>query len=470
MAVYMLSELDGQSVAGDLVTCLGPPDGDFEQVISGDRAQQQCVGGLLASETLGVRFDGLASIDALHTPASVEAGHALETRVLWQPLVAHPDPQQVSLQLDDPSATDGTLWGNGTLELYPAREWELGESVLSRLPLATDPTAIPQPYRLTLGIGPLRPNAPAATAVWQGTRTERVPVATVALTASNSPVGLAPALPADIQPLEAPPLLGGGLELLGARPLPAEAAIGGPLRVGLLWRAVRDEPSAVQFKMRLLRASGEVVQETVLPLLGGRVIPSALRTGNVVRDEQSILIGPSVPSEPLTVDVDLLDARGTSLSDSAVRLGTVKMTGRVHVVDPALTVAPEATFGDALQLLGDQLEPGRTSAGSKVSVKLRWRSVAEMKQAYKIFVHVLDPSAEHVVAQRDAEPQDGRAPTPGWVVGEIVDDEYAITLPSGLAAGEYPVEVGVYDARSGDRLSVANGDNRLVLATRLHIE
>ena len=37
-------------------------------------------------------------------PSTVEAGQALETRLLWQPLVAHPEPQQVSLQLDDPAA------------------------------------------------------------------------------------------------------------------------------------------------------------------------------------------------------------------------------------------------------------------------------------------------------------------------------------------------------------------------------
>ncbi|MCA1647918.1 MAG: hypothetical protein LC797_21460 [Chloroflexi bacterium] len=471
VAVYMLSEIKGQTVAGDLVTCLGPPDAQVEQIITGDQAQQQCVSALLGSRTaIPVRFDGVARIDALRTPDSVEAGQALETRLLWQPLVAHPDAQQVSLQLDDASVADGTLWGNGTLELYPAREWEVGEFVLSRVPVATDPTAIPQPYRLTLGVGPVRPNAPPASALWQGTRTERVPVATVALTPSRSPVGLAPTLPADIQPLEGPALIGGGLELLGARALPAEAAIGGPLRVGLLWRAVRDEPNAVQFRLRLLRANGDVVQETLQPLLGGRILPSALHAGNVVRDEQSVLIGPSVPSEPLSLDVDLLDVRGASLVDAAVRLGSVKTTGRAHVLDPTATATPEATFGTAMQLLGDQLEPAQASAGAKVSVKLRWRSAAEMKQAYKVFVHVLDPSAERVIAQRDAEPQDGQAPTPGWVVGEIVQDEYAITLPGGLVAGDYPVEVGVYDAHSGDRLTLSNGDNRLVLPMRLHVQ
>ena len=467
-AIYLLSELAGQSVAGDLVACLGPPSTSGVLAVAADEARRRCADQLLASAAIDVTFDGLARIDALRAPQTVEAGQALDASLVWQPLVTHPEAHQVSLQLDDPAAGDGTLWGNGTLELYPAREWEPGEPVLSRLPVATDATAIPQPYRLTLGMGPTRANAAPATAAWQGSRTDRVPVSSVTLTPGSSAEGQA--LPADIKPLEGPGLTGGGLELIGTRPLPAEAAIGGPLRIGLLWRATRDGPEAVQLKLRLVRSSGEVVQESVLPLLGGRLVPSALHVGNVVRDEQSVLIGSSVPSELLSLDMDLLDGRGTSLADAAVRLGSIRMTGRAHVIDSAPGSAVEATFGASMELLSDQLEPARASAGDKVLVRLRWRSAVAMKQAYKVFVHVLDPAGEHVVAQRDAEPQGGQAPTPGWVVGEVVDDEYVITLPAGLPGGEYPIEVGVYDARSGERLKLANGDNRLVLATRLRVQ
>ena len=98
-----------------------------------------------------------------------------------------------------------------------------------------------------------------------------------------------------------------------------------------------------------------------------------------------------------------------------------------------------------------------------------WRGAAEMTQAYKVFVHVLDPGGERVVAQRDGEPLDGAAPTTGWLVGEVIDDQYAIALPAGLRGGDYPIEVGVYDARSGDRLQLPNGDNRVVLGTRLQV-
>src|SRR5205823_5859333 len=273
----------------------------------------------------------------------------------------------------------------------------------------------------TLGMGPTRPNASPAMASWQGSRTDRVPVSMVKLTPGTAETGAA--LPADMRRLEGPPLIAGGLELLGARPLPAEAAVGSPLRVGLLWRAVQDQPSANQLRLRLVRGSGEVVQESVLPVLGGRIAPSALRAGNVVRDEQQLLISSRAPSsETFQLEVGLDDTLGT---DASVRLGSLKLTGRAHDFDSsgAETVA---TFGDTMQLLSAQLEPAQARGGDKLTVKLRWRSAAEMAAAYKVFVHVLDAAGQQVLAQKDAEPQDGRAPTTGWVVGEAIDDQYVV--------------------------------------------
>jgi hypothetical protein len=264
-----------------------------------------------------------------------------------------------------------------------------------------------------------------------------------------------------MRPVDGPLLIGGGLELIGARPLPAEAAIGSPLRIGLLWRAMQDEPSAAQVKLRLVRGSGEVVQESVLPLLGGRVAPSTLRMGNVVRDEQRFLISPKAPSEALAFEV-------STSGEAAVRLGSITLTGRSHVFESSPAEA-EATFGEGMQLLSGQLETAQASPGEKVTVTLHWRSGAELAQAYKVFVHLLDPTGEQVVTQRDSEPQDGRAPTTGWVLGEVIDDDYAITLPAGLGAGEYPLEVGVYEPRTGERLRLPNGDNRLILDARLRV-
>jgi len=464
-AVYMLSELGGQTLQGELVTCLGAPDASAEVVVGGAEARQQCVGDWPPGISLGALFEGVARIDAVRIPDSVEAGQALETRLLWQPVVAHPESQQASLQLDDPSGSNGTLSGNGTLDLYPARQWDPAEAILSRVPVATEAWAIPQAYRLTVGIGPTRASAAPAMAVWQGARVNRVPVGMVSLRLGSRPAG--PALPADMQPVEGPPLLGGGLQLIGARPLAGETATGGPLKMALLWRATQDAPDAAQLKMRLVGPGGETLQESTQPLLGGRLLPSALRAGNVVRDEETFLISAAVPPELVSVTLDVLDARGAGLANSAVQLGSVQLTGRAHALDPAAGAAPEAVFGEAMQLLNDRLEPGQARANGKVTVHLRWRAGDAMQQAYKVFVHVLDPAGERVLAQRDAEPQDGQAPTTGWVVGELIDDTYVITLPANLTPGDYPLEIGVYDPRTGDRLRLANGDTRVILSARL---
>ena len=122
-----------------------------------------------------------------------------------------------------------------------------------------------------------------------------------------------------------------------------------------------------------------------------------------------------------------------------------------------------------MALLGHKLEPQPARPGKDLDIRLKWRADAPIERGYKVFVHVLDGKGEKVLAQRDAEPLDGRAPTTGWVTGEVLDDEYQVALPSDLAAGEYPVEVGVYEEKSGERLRLPSGDNRLILATRLEV-
>jgi hypothetical protein len=170
-AVYVLSELSGQTLEGDLSACLGQADANQERIVTASEARQLCVGDWPASSALRVEFEGVARIDALRVPERGEAGQAIDARLLWEPLVARPAPQQMfSLQLDDPPSGEATQWGNGTLELYPSNQWQPGDVLLSRLPIVTDATAIPQPYRLTIGLGAARANVPAARAVVAGAR------------------------------------------------------------------------------------------------------------------------------------------------------------------------------------------------------------------------------------------------------------------------------------------------------------
>ena len=42
-----------------------------------------------------------------------------------------------------------------------------------------------------------------------------------------------------------------------------------------------------------------------------------------------------------------------------------------------------------------------------------------------------------------------------------------MSLPATLEPGAYPVEIGVYEPRSGERLKLDSGDNRLLLSERV---
>jgi hypothetical protein len=330
--------------------------------------------------------------------------------------------------------------------------------VLSRLLLRTDQTAIPDDYQLSLGMSPTRANAPPAPVTWHGVKTDKVVVGTVALQPAHAGLALAE-LPPDMLPIHG--VSGGGLELLAVRPPSAEIAPGARVRLGLLWRALEDGPSARRFTVKLVHEGGDVVQQTPLPLLGGRLEPSALRAGAVVRDEAAFDLGARAAGT-LTLQIAL------DSGSAPAAVAAITVAGRQHVLDTT-AAPPRAVFGGQMALLRFKLEPAQAKAGAKVSVQLKWRAEAEMERSYKVFVHLLDPSLQQVLAQRDAQPLDGNAPTPGWLASEVVDDELVLSLPANLAAGDYPIELGVYDERSGDRLLLPNGDSRVVLDTRLAV-
>jgi len=74
------------------------------------------------------------------------------------------------------------------------------------------------------------------------------------------------------------------------------------------------------------------------------------------------------------------------------------------------------------------------------------------EKSYSVFVHISD--ADRVWAQSDGVPQNWSRPTTGWVEGEYVVDERAITLPPDAPRGEYVIYVGMADAVTGERVKI----------------
>jgi len=63
-------------------------------------------------------------------------------------------------------------------------------------------------------------------------------------------------------------------------------------------------------------------------------------------------------------------------------------------------------------------------------------------------------AAGGMVAQHDAEPGSGFAPTTGWQPSEAIIDRHGVPVPDPLPPGTYTLQLALYHAWEGDRLPV----------------
>jgi hypothetical protein len=121
-------------------------------------------------------------------------------------------------------------------------------------------------------------------------------------------------------------------------------------------------------------------------------------------------------------------------------------------------------FGGEIALRGYDLSEAALKPGGALKLTLYWQASGKPKRDYTVFTHLLDASNK-VVAQQDGRPARGESPTLRWATGQVVRDEYSLQLPEGLASGNLTIEVGLYDASSGERLRIVGGDDRVILGT-----
>ena len=116
---------------------------------------------------------------------------------------------------------------------------------------------------------------------------------------------------------------------------------------------------------------------------------------------------------------------------------------------PAIQI--DALFGQEARLVGADLSQEAALPGDVVTVTLEWRALADIRDDYVGFVHLLSPEGERV-AQDDHVPLDGRYPTRLWSRGTVLVDPYRLELPGGLAPGAYSLWAGLYRPVTSDRL------------------
>jgi hypothetical protein len=134
----------------------------------------------------------------------------------------------------------------------------------------------------------------------------------------------------------------------------------------------------------------------------------------------------------------------------------------------------EARLGDVIQFHGYDLDPdGVLHPGGTLTFDLYWEAIGKIPLDYTVFIHLLgpfNPTTEGPVwAQHDGQPLEGQYPTRSWLVGPVIKDRHVVTLPPDMPPGEYPIEVGLYNLVTGERLPVIQpdgmGDTRILLSS-----
>ncbi len=123
------------------------------------------------------------------------------------------------------------------------------------------------------------------------------------------------------------------------------------------------------------------------------------------------------------------------------------------------------SLGEAVQLLGYDLNPTPAHPGDTLTITLYWKPLAPISATYSAFVHLHAPGEPQPAAQSDTEPCNGAFPSRRWSPGEIVLDTPTLTVPPDFAADHAEIALGLYEWPSQQRLPVSDGspDRRLRL-------
>jgi hypothetical protein len=235
---------------------------------------------------------------------------------------------------------------------------------------------------------------------------------------------------------------------------------GSVLEVDVGWGTSLAPDQDYEVEVSLVADGGDIVQKGISPLSPTwptRKWPA----GAVAWGYYTLQVPPAIAPGSYAIVLALLDpAAGrrcgqpvvlehVTVSESMCSFGLPpEAVGAVHT---------NAIFGNNLRLLGYRAQRD----GHDLNLVLYWRAERRMEIDYKVFIHVFDLSTRVPVAQDDAMPRQWTYPTTFWGPGEVVDDAIRISLAD-VPPGTYGLAAGVYDPLTGERLSVIDGDGRLL--------
>ncbi len=231
----------------------------------------------------------------------------------------------------------------------------------------------------------------------------------------------------------------------------------GPLRVTVYWRTLSAQSEPLEVILRLLTRD-----DRAIAFLRGDLFQRTGWREGMFATEWTIPVPPDTAPGAYRLQVNVEQTRFAyrppASTWSGARIERVLLEPiKLPVTPPSTTElqsahAANVRFGDAIALTGYTI--GRAGVGEALPVTLYWQALSKPRGDYTVFVHLIDANG-NLRAQVDTQPRSGTYPTLLWDAGEIVRDDYTLTLPSDLASGEYRIAIGLYEYPSLVRLQAA---------------
>ncbi|MFQ5341012.1 MAG: glycosyltransferase family 39 protein [Anaerolineae bacterium] len=133
-------------------------------------------------------------------------------------------------------------------------------------------------------------------------------------------------------------------------------------------------------------------------------------------------------------------------------------------VEPAHPL--RADFDNQIQLLGYDLDSFTYQPGDTLQLFLYYRRLGQIEKDYTVSTQLLGPhnpaTNGPLWAQDDSEPCRRFYPTSIWDEGEVVRDQYTISIPADTPSGDYTLITGFYDWQTLERLPVLDAAGQVV--------
>ena len=251
-----------------------------------------------------------------------------------------------------------------------------------------------------------------------------------------------------------------GIELVGAKMVTETAVPGDIVWMTLYWQIAEPIDNLPAFKFEIF---GQNLEEPIgeIHTFHGRGLypPNVWPVGEIIADQVPVRLTQTIDTPVLARGFARLvpiDSDGAANSEEGIFSGSIKVVPEAWA---SVTEKPLAQLGDVIELTAVSTSANTAQPGDTLQIDVTWHTKGAPTQDYATLIH-LAPTNQPPIAQGDSHPRNGTYPTRVWATGEVIDDQYNITIPDNIASGCYPLWLGMYEIETFVRLPLSIEENR----------